>query len=493
MDQAFISSFTAFCEFLLCYKYQIGNFNGHVLRSFRDKHSTHYNQLCASLDIQPNDETTQLCMSTLYHIYIVALFQHFDKNYIDKDPNYPVKKEWYPVFRALDFFLDENFIKHMTTANNKNKNWNFDFIQPLSSLQSKYKLNFLSKNNSYSINSFQESNSSFASASASASSTSNASSTLSNNDEIASLRSELDQLRSLLVQQNSQQNSVQSQPMSLQPPQLDHIINNELNKLKVQYKNLFSKHKRYSSHIDYFDKYIKDNKVPPSLFNCHFPRPMLPCNKRYVEAYNKLIREFQIAAINLIKHHLNLAIEEDINPQLDSIKSQLAGLSPEVELLINEIVTNTNTYYNTNYAPKKQHKYDRLELKEYKAKDKLDNSLADLSLRLDGIYSENNNNNNRNNNQNNRNIWNNRNRNNYNNNANSSSNRSNNNYSFKANSIIFGNKIIELAKKTANYYKPDELEFFNFNQSLMNLAEQEIKSSSKKEDEQNLKFSIAHS
>jgi len=133
-------------------------------------------------------------------------------------------------------------------------------------------------------------------------------------------------------------------------------------------------------------------------------------------------------------------------------------------------------------------------LKEYKAKDKLDISLADLSLRLDGIYSENNNNNNnRNNNQNNRNNWNNRNRNSNNNNANSSSNRSNNNYSFKANSIIFSNKIIELAKKTANYYKPDELEFFNFNQSLMNLAEQEIKSSSKKEDEQNLKFSIAHS
>jgi len=282
----------------------------------------------------------------------ISLFQYLEINHLDKDSNYAVKKELYPMFRALDFFLDENFIKHMASANSKNTNWNFEFIQPLSVLQSKVKLNFLSSNNSFTINSFPAAiGSSTSSASSSLSAASSSSS--SNPDEIANLRLELDQLRSLLNQQNSQQNLAQSQQSTLQPPQLDHIISNEINKLKVQYKNLFSKHKRYSSHVDYLDKYLRDNKVPPSLFNCHFPRPMLPCNKNYVEAYNRLIREFQIAALNLIKLHLNLAIEKEFSPQLESIKSQIASLSPDFDIIINEIVTSTNTYFNTNYAPKK--------------------------------------------------------------------------------------------------------------------------------------------
>ena len=48
----------------------------------------------------------------------------------------------------------------------------------------------------------------------------------------------------------SQLNQCQSQDLSQQSSQL---VNNAINKLKVQYKNLYSKLKRYKSHIEYFD------------------------------------------------------------------------------------------------------------------------------------------------------------------------------------------------------------------------------------------------
>jgi hypothetical protein len=148
----------------------------------------------------------------------ISLFQYLEINHLDKDSNYAVKKELYPMFRALDFFLDENFIKHMASANSKNTNWNFEFhsIQPLSVLQSKVKLNFLSSNNSFTINSFPAAiGSSTSSASSSLSAASSSSS--SNPDEIANLRLELDQLRSLLNQQNSQQNLAHFATSSVRP------------------------------------------------------------------------------------------------------------------------------------------------------------------------------------------------------------------------------------------------------------------------------------
>ncbi len=211
-------------------------------------------------------------------------------------------------------------------------------MQPLSLLQLKLKQNFISSNSSYTEDSFQTSSStpisSLSSSGVFSSSGLSSSIGVSNNQsseltsstatfnsvDIAYLQQQIQELQIRL--RDSQLNQAQPSSSSQLPiQQQSNAVQQEINKLKVQFKNLYFKSKRYSSHIEYFDKYLKDDKVPPALFNNNMPRPFLPCNNSFVEEYNKLIREFQTATIKLCHKHLNLALNNDVNPLLSSIRS----------------------------------------------------------------------------------------------------------------------------------------------------------------------------
>ena len=69
------------------------------------------------------------------------------------------------------------------------------------------------------------------------------------------------------------------------------------------------------NHINNFKLYIDKKTAPPSLFFDKFPAPFLPCDSSYVESFNKLIFDFQTAA-------MNLAIKS-CTSKLVSIKSNL--------------------------------------------------------------------------------------------------------------------------------------------------------------------------
>jgi len=68
----------------------------------------------------------------------------------------------------------------------------------------------------------------------------------------------------------------------------------------------------------------------------------------------KFRTEFQTATIKLCKKHLKLALYNDVSPLLSSIRSQLESLlHDEANIVINQIISSTNTYFNSNYVPKK--------------------------------------------------------------------------------------------------------------------------------------------
>jgi len=167
----------------------------------------------------------------------------------------------------------------------------------------------------------------------------------------------------------------------------------------------------------------------------------LPSNRSFVEAYNKLIREFQTSTIKLCQTHLQQALDQEVCPKLENLKTEINSLSSNGDSIISEIVTSVNTNF-ISYAIRKEHKYSRIVLKEYKVNNRLDSSFSNLSDLLDGAnFNRPNNNNNHNslvhdrskrNNYNNRNFNNhnrkyNRSNSSYNNRSNNSNNRSRNN------------------------------------------------------------------
>ncbi len=79
---------------------------------------------------------------------------------------------------------------------------------------------------------------------------------------IIQLQHQLSQQQQLTQQLQQQQQQQLSQSSLPSQNNNSDLVNDELNKLKIHYKNIYFKQKRYDSHIKYFDRYINENKVP---------------------------------------------------------------------------------------------------------------------------------------------------------------------------------------------------------------------------------------
>ena len=386
----------AFSSFLLSYSHKFDSFTGCSLRSFRDNHSLHYSTLCKNLNIIVKDSDSPDCLKiyNLYQKYVGPLYKLLDDKIISLEPNYASNKIYYPIFRALDMLVDHNFTnliaKHCKSGFEQN------LIQSLLTFQSKIKSNFICKAISYNADAFECSSLSSDNSQLTASNVSgysNLSQSSHANNDVTVLKEQVLRLQQIVDQQQQQLQQQQQQPQQLHcqtSSQQSHstvnsnLIDQELSKIKIQYKNTYLKKKRYESHIKYFDLYVAENKVPPALFHKNMPRPFLPSNALFVEEYNRLIREFQTATIKLCKKHVSKSLEENISLKLDHLKTEMANISTNSDILIAEICSIADTSFEK-YAKSKEFKYSRLSLKEFRAVNNHSDSILNLSDQLDGF------------------------------------------------------------------------------------------------------------
>lgn len=252
----------------------------------------------------------------------------------------------YPIFRCLDLILDNTFIKNIC----KNKELDTTVRTNLLSIQFKAKMKFAQENKNYDLDGFPSLVSSHDNMSTDAprstlneqtvstnTSSSNVSSQSSNlisnpvsfadsssqlfqhNNQILALTSMITSLQLELSKIKSNNNKVSFQStanntnnnISAKDESIE-LINNEINLLKIQFKNLYSKQKRFECHANYFKSYIKHKLVPPALFYNRFPMPFLPSNDDFVTEYNELIRKFQSDCLDLCLKHVENMIDNEL-------------------------------------------------------------------------------------------------------------------------------------------------------------------------------------
>ena len=210
-------------------------------------------------------------------------------------------------------------------------------------------------------------------------------------NQLIELNNKNQQQQQMIVQLQQQQQQI-NQSLSQHTTQSTSSLNynqtnpvyDELNKLKLQFKNVYFKSKRFKAHAQYFERYIIEKKVPPSLFYKQFPRPFLPHDPAFVDSYNNIIREFQTAVIKLCSQHVQKVLDDDINPKVERLTNEIKLLTSDGDTIIREVSFNVDKSFENDYLKTKERKYNRIELKLYKANNRQDDSFSNLSDTLDG-------------------------------------------------------------------------------------------------------------
>jgi len=268
------------------------------------------------------------------------------------------------------------------------------------------------------------------------------------------------QNKSVVFSQQNEINLQSSNPSSLNPQHLETIVKNKSKTLALKL-----------NHIENNEKHIQNGTTPASLFFNRFPIPFLKNNHRFIDGYNNLISEFQVATLNLTNAELRIEtelIENELssltfdNPtiltheKMNEINTNISNsLTEHFENKANKVYTIKKWVVTEDYIPDPSQKYRKNNYsynnsnKSYNSNNSNNSSKYQSTPKRKRYQSFNNNGNNNNNNRNN----NNNNRNNNNNN----SNRNNNfNYNYNNNN------------KNHEYYDDDEISNSNNNYNKNN-------------------------
>lgn len=407
----FLSSFTILCNHIYSYKAKINDFNGHSIKSFRNKYSSDYSILCQYFESSFSNED-YFNMNNFYQ-FMVILYQKFESDFMNVNDEFHLNADIYPVFRCVDLILDSHFIKIVC----KNKELDSKIKTILLSIQFRAKMKFAKGNKNYDLDGFPsiliDNNSSCGSNNAiinnkndQANPTSNSSNDHCNNNSnttsnissfidsssqilqsnqflaltnmITNLQFELNKLKSNKVSFQTNNNTICLDKNS--DDKSNDLIIKEINKLKIQFKNTYSKLKRFESHINYFNNYKSHKLVPPALFFNKFPEPFLPSNKDFVTEYNSLIQQFQMDCMSLCIKHLENMLENDIKIKLNQIKKDLTSLDNNGDEIISQLAEKIDSEM-TEYFFNKDAKFKRLVFKEFipkKLSSSFTNPLYDL-------------------------------------------------------------------------------------------------------------------
>ncbi|CAF0968752.1 unnamed protein product [Brachionus calyciflorus] len=115
-----------------------------------------------------------------------------------------------------------------------------------------------------------------------------------------------------------------------------YLTSERIEQFGSKIKYLFNKKLRYENDVKVLRFHLENNTAPKQLFYQNYPIPFLKHNEKFVSDYNKIIRNTQVATMNLIIEH----IEYDINVlenDLKYYKRNLVGCVKDVDVFVQNI------------------------------------------------------------------------------------------------------------------------------------------------------------